>query len=228
MRNVDLDRGRERTRRSDPEPAVDNAVGAVGADQLGPCHWSGIGPHDEAPVVLHGRHPSSFHEREVGPKQILLHEPVIERRAADGMKDRARMGEPVAAAVPQVELDRLERPAHGRIQRIPERRSRLHRHPPGARLHAWKAGGIDLRDAEARVQRHRGRVRAGRTGTHNDEVEVVHTWKIGNRRRDTTRRSRIRPDGRQQLPQRAVPGGPSRKACACAKFLAQVRDPSHG
>jgi hypothetical protein len=70
--------------------------------------------------------------------------------------------------------------AHGRFERVPQRGGRFQRDAACARLDAWKPRGIDLNDAEASVERHRRRVRSGRPGAHDNEIEVVHTWKIGN------------------------------------------------
>ncbi len=96
------------------------------------------------------------------------------------------MGEPVTPLSPQVELDGVEGPAHGRIERGSQRARRLERDTAGTRLHPGKSGGIDLHDTQSRVERNRRRVRAGRARADDDEVEVVHTWEIGNGGRRTT------------------------------------------
>src|SRR5687767_4903585 len=103
------------------------------------------------------------------------------------MEHRTRMREPVAAAVRQIELDGVEGTADRRIERVAQRCGGLLGDAAGARLHAWKACRINLDDAEACVERHRCRVRATRPGTHDDEIEIVHTWKIGNSRWKATR-----------------------------------------
>ena len=96
------------------------------------------------------------------------------------------MCEPVAAVIPQVELDRVERAAHGRLQRVAERRGRLHRDASRTRLDPRKTGTIDLDDSKAGVESHRRRIRPGRPGADDDEIEIARTWKIGNSCRNPT------------------------------------------
>ena len=197
-RNVDLDGGGHGTRRRDPERAIDDAVGAVSADQLSACHPSGRGVHREVPVVLDSRHSCAVHEGEVATREVLLDEAVVEFRPADGVKHDARMSEAVRALAPEIELDGVEGSAHGRIERVPQRARRLERDAAGAGFHPGKARRIDLHDTESSVERHRRCIRAAGTRADDDEVEVVHTWEIVNGRRMTTRAGASTPNS--QLP----------------------------
>ena len=132
------------------------------------------------PSVLDSRHSSAVHEREVAAREILLDEAVVELRPADGVKHDTWMAEPVAALSPQIELDGIERSAHGGVERESQRGGRLERDTAGAGLHPGKSGGINLRDTEPRLERNRRRVRSARARPNDDEVEVVHTWEIVN------------------------------------------------
>ena len=132
------------------------------------------------PSVLDPRHPPVLQEGETGPREILTDKAVVEFGPADGVKHDARMGEPVTPLSPQVEFDGVEGSAHRGIERVSQRARRLERDTAGTRLHPGKSCGIDLDDTESRIERNRHRVRAGRASADDDEVEVVHTWKIGN------------------------------------------------